>query len=151
MSLQTTVTQVQTVLESVAGVENVRARPGLPLDLDAITRTFLTDDATLQRWTVFYATSLVLGGANASQHIELDVRIVAEWTYREEPGDTYIDFADRLAAAQLALANPTSGFCQLDERGIPPVETPGEPVRLESGEGVYRASFEFHLLNVTDT
>jgi len=150
MSLATTVAKIQTVLEAVTGVTNVRARPGVPIDLEEARETWLTDADLLQRWTIFYATSVVLGAANANQHVELDVRVVAEWRY-DETDDSYIDFADRLAAAQLALADPSTGFPQISEEGVLPVESPGEPVRIETGEGAYRASFAFHLINVTDT
>lgn len=151
MTLQTTVAKFGTVMDSVAGVENVRLRPGIPVDLDAALGTLDTEgENRVQRWTLFYAPSGVLGAANANQHIELDFTCVVEWSYREDD-DSYLDMADRIAAVMLALLNPTSGFCQIDENGISPLETPGEPVKTETGHAVYRASFSGHLLDVTST
>ena len=149
MSLTTTVTKVGTVLESVAGIENVRLRPGLPLDLDEAMRTW-AENGGLQRWTVYYASKLELGGANANEHLHLEVLVVVERSFRESD-DAYLELAEFLAAAQLALADTTNGFPQIGEEGIQPVETPGEPVRTETGEAAYRAQFGFTLIDVTST
>lgn len=144
MSLATTVELLGTTIESVAGVTNVRRRPGIPTDRDLAEDTLLAD-GQMQRWTVWHAprtTYAELGG-----HPELDVQVVAEWSYSETQ-ETYEAFNDRIAAVQLALIQ---AFPQIDEQAIQPIEAPGEPLRSPEGYSVYRCRFGFHLLDTVHT
>lgn len=150
MSLATTVAKAATAIEGVAGVENVRSRPGIPLDYGDATLTWLTESGEIQRWTLYYATFLELKGAG-NEEIELAVRVVAEWSYREANPDNFINFATLLMNVQLALADRTTGFPQIKEPGISVVEAPGDPIRIETGEAALRAQFGFDLLSITDT
>ncbi len=145
MSLETTVAAVLAAIEGVAGIENVRARPGVPTDRDLAEDSLLADDV-LQRWTVHYspvATYAELSGG----HPELDVQVVAVWSYREDE-DTFAHFASRLAAVQLALLGALK---QIDEQAIEVLESPGDPVAAEPGYSVYRSVMRFHLLDTVHT
>ncbi len=149
MSLATTVARIGTVLESVAGVENVRLRPGLPTDRALLEETLLTDSGLAQRWVVWSSSRVTQAGIDPG-HPELDVRILAVWAYREDE-DTFADFAEILQAVGIALSDPVTGFPQLDENGIETLEEPGDPVLEESGLGVYRTLLGLHLLDVVST
>lgn len=145
MSLSTSAALLGTTLEAVEGVENVQVRPGVPTDQDLAEAT-LEADGQLQRWIVYYAPR-VTHAEFPGGHPELDVQVLAVWSYREDE-DTFAAFTDRLSAAQLALM---TAFPQIDEQAIQPLEQPGEPIRSPEGYSVYRARFGFHLLDVTHT
>jgi len=135
------VSEIVSILEGVTGVENVRARPGLPLDLGESTATWLTAGGALQRWTVYYAPMALHAGAS-DEHLELDVRIVVEWGFKEAE-DQYLALGELVAAAMLALITQLGG---VDANGIRPLETPREPVRIETGEAAYVSQFSLHLI-----
>ena len=145
MSLATTTALLGTTIESVAGVTNVHLRPGIPSDQELAEAT-LEADGQLQRWIVCYAPRTTYAEFPGG-HPELDVQVLAVWSYREEE-DTFAAFADRLAAVQLALM---SAFPQIDEQAIQSLEDAGEPVRSPEGYSVYRAGFGFRLLDTVST
>lgn len=145
MSLETSVTLLGTTIESVAGVANVQVRPGVPSDQDLAEET-LKADGQLQRWIAWYAPRTTHAEFPGG-HPELDVQVLAVWSYREGE-DTFTPFMDRYAAVQLALM---AAFPQIDEQAIQPLEDAGEPVRSPEGYSVYRARFGFHLLDVVHT
>lgn len=134
------VTEIVSILEG-AGALNVRARPGLPLDLGESTATWLTTGGELERWTVYYAPMALHAGAS-DEHLELDVRIVVEQGFKESE-DKYLALGEKVAAAMVALIEDLGG---VDPNGIRPLETPREPVRIETGEAAYVSSFSFHLI-----
>jgi hypothetical protein len=134
------VAEIVSVMEG-AGALNVRARPGLPLDLAEATATWLTAGGALERWTVWYAPMALHAGA-ADDHLELDARVVVEWGYKEAE-DEYLALGEKVAAVMLALIQQLGG---VDPNGIRPLETPGEPVRIETGEAAYVSQFSLHLI-----
>jgi len=144
MSLPTTIAAVTGALEGVAGVYNVVARPGLPNDRELYEAT-LGAEGALQRWVVFYGPSLPFAGLDSQP--ELDVEVLAVWAF-DEAEDTFAEFVDRYAAVLVALS---SALPQIDARGIEAVESPGDPVTIESGHAVYRARLRFHLLDTVHT
>lgn len=135
------VAEIVSILEAVDGVENVRARPGLPIDLAEATATWLTEGGQLLRVTVYYAPMALHAGAS-DDHLELDVRIVVEKGFKEGE-DFYLGLGELVAAMMLALIQNLGG---VDPNGIRPLETPGEPVRIETGEAAYVSQFSFHLI-----
>lgn len=151
MSLDTTVAKLGTCVEAVSGVQNVRIIPTYPVDLSDADLTLLTDDGEIQRWTFHYVVRATHAGVTAG-HVELDVQLVALWGYRENDAlDSHREFQTILEAALLRLMDPTNGFPQIDENGIQPADVPEEPVAAETGHGVHRARYTFHLLDVTST
>lgn len=135
------VAEIVSIIEAVPGVENVRARPGLPLDLAQATATWLTSGGQLQRWTIYYAPMALHAGAS-DEHLELDVLVVVEWGFKEAE-DRYLALGELVADVMVALILQLGG---IDPNGIRPLQTPREPVRIETGEAAYVSQFSMHLI-----
>lgn len=134
------VAEIVSILQG-AGAENVRALPGLPLDLEEATRTWLTAGGELERWTVYFAPMALHAGA-ADDHLELDVQVSIEFGFKLDP-ERYLAMGEKVAAAMLALIQQLSA---VDQNGIRPLQTPGRPVKIETGEAAYLSVFNFHLI-----
>lgn len=150
MTLATTRTKIQTVIDAVTGVDNVYvASLTKTRRADAEAARGVADATDLQSWEIVASPEVLHGGADGYRHTELDVEVVAHWVHTEA-SDSLGTFLAKLEAVMDALADPAN-FPQLDVEGVRMRERPDMPVKLPTGQSAYRARLAFRLLDVEST
>lgn len=152
MSFDTTVTKVVTVLQAVSGIENVYATPltgtrrsTLEAQRGVIAASFL------QSWEVVATPIEAHEGASGYQRTRARVRVRAYWVHQDQEPDSLAAFRSKVAAAQAALMNPSTGIPQIAAPGIAPVVEADVPRRLPTGQSAWYCEFGFETLDCEHT
>jgi len=155
VSLQTTIDRIVSVIDAVAGVENVTE---VPLTLtsrpDAEAARNVSVGEHVQSWEVHATPRPVHHGAGGYLETELDVEVVAHYRHAADVGGgvpSLRAFRVLLDAVGSALLDPTSGFAQIKDSVIVPVEIPSVPVKIPTGQSAWRARLRFELWDVSST
>lgn len=149
MTLETTISRLVTVHQSVSGVGNVFDLIRTSIERDEAESRYFAN-GRVNCWEISGAPSRQWEGASAEARTTLDVRVTAHFRHDDE-NDSRGEFVSLLASVFEALMTPTTGFPQVAPDGINMLERPDRPIGLRTGQSAYRAVYAFNLLDVEST
>lgn len=146
MSFTTSVQHAKTVLESVAGVENVTVTPLTGTSRAAAeTARGVVPGGKIQSWEILGVPIEEHQGASGMQRTRARLKIRAWWHHADQDDDSLLAFWVILAAVQAALLNPTTGFPQITAAGVQPLVEPDMPRKMPTGQSGWYAELGFEL------